>query len=189
MTAVSPIRLTRESVLALGPCRDWREGGIDQYLAGRESVPLDEVLFDVDRRRISEAEQRWLAVRLLFGRSGSLTRWLEGTAERALRRLRGRSGRPEWEEWGARWLSGEDRSKEAAARVEREAAEAEAEEVEAAAMVAREAAEEVDAKAAETWDAWAWASRTDAARAAGLAEVAEEHRLQMQDAIRLLGGA
>ena len=44
-----------------------------------------------------------------------LQQWLNQMVERAIRRSLGKSGCPEWETWAARWLSGEDRTAEAAA--------------------------------------------------------------------------
>jgi hypothetical protein len=57
--------LTAAYVLSLGPCQDWREGGIDRYLAGRTSVPVREVLLDERRELISTADRRWLALSAL----------------------------------------------------------------------------------------------------------------------------
>jgi len=170
------MQLTRESVLALGPCREWREGGIDRYLAGRESALLAEVLLDEDRNRISDADQRWLAAHLLIDRALAYC-WMDVIVERAIRRMLGHSGCPEWEEWAARWLSGEDRTARAARAAE---AAARAAEAEAAAWTAR---------AAEAW-AWAWAAEAAAEGAAEAARAtrAAEHRQQMEDALALLDG-
>lgn len=73
---------------------------------------------------------------------------LEKIVTRAITNNLGKSGVPAWEGWAARWLSGEDRSKESA----------------------EEAAESAEAEAGlmETWAVWmaaTWAARV--ARAAG----------------------
>ena len=72
-----------------------------------------------------------------------LQQWLNQMVERAIRRSLGKSGCPEWETWAAKWLSGEDRTAEAAeavARAARAASEAAAEAAEAVARAAAEAA-------------------------------------------------
>jgi hypothetical protein len=77
--------------------------------------------------------------------------------ERAIRRVLGRSGSQVWETWAERWLSGEDRSEEAAR----------------AAAAAR-----AEARVAWAAERAAWAAR--AARAAR-AEEEDEARLQADD--------
>ena len=200
MSAALPVPvpiLTKESVLALGPGQEWRQGGIDRYLAGRESVPVDEVLLDERRALISEADQRWLAAALLGSRAPE---WAGRCADHVVQ-LALDSGHAEWREWARRWLSGEDRSG-AAARAAAAAEDAWAAWAAArtawAAATAREAAWAA-ATAREAEDAWAELAAATARTAwaawaaAAAAELAARwnpagHRWQMLEAIRMLGG-
>jgi hypothetical protein len=50
-----------------------------------------------------------------------LQQFLNGIAERAISRMRGKSGIPEWETWATDWLSGADRSPKKAVSAERAA--------------------------------------------------------------------
>lgn len=175
------MHLTREYVLGLRPCLYWRQGGIDRYLDGRESVTAREVLTD-ESGKIERCDQRWLAARLLIDRcgAGELQEWLAEIVERAIRRSLGRSGVPAWEAWAEGWIEGEDRSSVAALAARRAAT------VEAKA--ARAAAQAAAASAA--------LAAVDAMKAvvdAGRASLADgdwnvEHRTQMEDALRRLEG-
>ena len=65
-----------------------------------------------------------------------LQQWLNQLVERAIRRMLGHSGCPEWEDWASKWLSGEYRSAEAA-RAAAQAARAAAQAAKAAKTVER----------------------------------------------------
>jgi hypothetical protein len=93
-----------------------------------------------------------------------LQQWLNQTVERAIRRSLGKSGCPEWERWAAKWLSGEDRTAEAA---------------EAAAWEAGAAADAARAAVAASWVARA----ADAAGAAWAARAAWAERKSQYDGL------
>lgn len=142
-----------------------------------------------------------------------LRQWLNNLAERAIRRVLGGSGCSEWEVWASRWLSGEDRSKEAALAAA-EAAEAEAtraseavwelwyanqlsSEDRSAEAAEKEAAEAAEAARAATRAATRAAEATwKTARAAGAAGAAavqaavwsEERKAQYDDLLNLING-
>ena len=177
--------LTIASVLALGPCAEYREGGGARL---RELYPSGQAeLADVLRdERINIEDRVWLGCNALPW--DVLRPRVEVWVERAIRRYLGKSGCPEWEAWAERWLSGEDRSDMAAAR----AAEAEAAAWAAAAARAADAA--VPAVAADAAAAWERAARAAPAaraaraaweRAARAAVAAAEDRLILEDLIEL----
>lgn len=58
--------------------------------------------------KIQEKDRLWAVWRLLPSELRQVA--LNTTLERSIRRMQGRSGVPEWEQWAERWLSGEDRS-------------------------------------------------------------------------------
>ena len=101
------MKLTTESVLALGPCAEYRENGgarlLELYPSG--AAELADVLRD---ERIPIADRVWLGCKTLPW--ATLKPRVEVWVERAIRLSLGKSGSPAWEQWAARWLSGEDRS-------------------------------------------------------------------------------
>lgn len=150
--------LTIESVSALNPCHSAEK--IKAWYPDRTRVRLFTVLRD---DRITRADRVWLAVRVLP--RPVVQRWLEVVIDRAVRRSVGRSGRPAWEAWAARWLSGADRTR--------------------AAVGASEASR---ASLAACWAAEAaWLSGAARTRAAALAAAAEAARVA--DAAVTVGAA
>ena len=171
--------LTIASVLALGPCAEYREGGGARL---RELYPSGQAeLADVLRdERINIEDRVWLGCNALPW--DVLRPRVEVWVERAIRRYLGKSGCPEWEAWAERWLSGEDRSDMAAAR---------AADAAAAARAADAAVPAVAADAAAAWERAALAAPAARAaraaweRAARAAVAAAEDRLILEDLIEL----
>ena len=166
--------LTIASVLALGPCAEYREGGGARL---RELYPSGQAeLADVLRdERINIEDRVWLGCNALPW--DVLRPRVEVWVERAIRRYLGKSGCPEWEAWAERWLSGEDRSDMAAVR---------AADAAAAARAADAAVPAVAADAAAAWERAARAApAARAARAAWERAAEEEDRLMLEDLIEL----
>jgi hypothetical protein len=96
-----------------------------------------------------------------------LNLWLDSLVKRAILRIQGKSGIPEWETWATDWLSGADRSVEKAASAAQAAREEAARE---------EAAREEAARSAARSAAWAAWTAADAAQAAWVAQAIDAAR-------------
>ena len=118
---------------------------------------------------------------------------LERIVERAIRRVRGRSGVPEWEQWAEAWLSGDRSAYAAAAYAARFAADAAwsaayaarsaADAARSAAYAARSAADAARFAAAAAADA-AWSAAAAAARSAAAAAACDDERTKQLADIR-----
>jgi len=175
--------ITVEQVMGYYPCASYDRARVEELFAGRAALTPHEVA----ALDIPASDRLWP---LLRGWPEVRQTWQAVVVERAIRRRLGKSGSPEWETWAAGWLSGHDRSEEAAGEarattdaVAREAAWAAAwAAVDARAAWAVESAEAVSdaaAKAAaesETWATWA----------APLSATAREEEQQVRDYIAAL---
>ena len=124
--------------------------------------------------RLTCGDAVWLATRQGMLSHEVVSRWLHVVVERAIRRALEGKVSPAYRRWADRWLSGEDRSAEAAVAA-RVAAEWSAEAAAAAA-----AAEEV------ARGAWAWASEWAASAAAWADVVEAETEQQVRDLLAIL---
>ncbi len=193
---------TVQEMLAEGPCSEYTEARLTKLGAGRHRLTLLEIL----KLDIPVAHKVWCICR-----AGALTEeqseaWLEGIVTRAITNHVIGCGIPEAEEWGPKWLSGEDRSQYTAQNAAQNAAwrnvawRNTATAAAAAAAAARNAAWRNKAAAAAAPVVWnavvatrntAWRNKAVTAAAKAAATVAArdaEVEQQMQDCIEILKG-
>lgn len=154
-------RLSVDDVMEMGPCRSYSERRVRELFGDSETLSLIEVL-GLD---IPAEDRLWVMFQNGVIEDDVLQRFANVIADRAVRN-HALTYEPT-REWAEAWLSGEDRSKEAArAAIERAAVEAWAAWAAWAAVVAAK---------------WAVAAATDASDSA-----ATERELQVEDLRRLL---
>lgn len=101
-----------DEMLAERPCEDsYPRARLEKLARGRERMTLLEI---IDDRCIPAADRVWVACRPGALTAEQLAAWLELIVTRAVTRHASHCGVAEVETWAARWLSGEDRSAEAA---------------------------------------------------------------------------
>ena len=172
-------KITYEDLERWGACdRDegkrYSRAVLDSRYGAGWSLALREVLED---DRIPAVDRAWVATRREVLSEEQTAAWLDIVVTRVVRKHALRCGVPAVEEWAARWLSGENRSLDAARAV-----------VAAAAWSAA-----WSAAAAATWSAawsaadgaWSWAADAAAWSAAWSARAAEREQ-QCADLLGIL---
>ena len=104
--------ITVDDVMACWPCKcGYPRKRVIELAAGRAAMSLPEIMVV----GIPAEDRVWLACHLLPHHS--LVQLAERWVERAIRRVYPDASR-KWNRWADRWLSGEDRTEDAAAAVE-----------------------------------------------------------------------
>ena len=182
--------LTVDSILALGPCKEYTRERITELLAGPNEWPVADVL----RLETVPLEDRmWLVSRALDAQQ--LARWLELVITRAVTTHALHCGIPTVETWAREWLDGTNRSAagawraETVARTAARAARAVGTTARAAAAAARaaRAADIIAINGAAGFAAVAFeATMATATATAGSADRTTERELQLHDALKAL---
>ena len=115
METISHELITVDDILGWNPCPRYTRKRLERLVG--DGVTLMEIL----RSHIETKNKIWIATRPGVLSSRTRERWLEIMCERAIRRVLGKSGIPEWEIWAEQWISGKDRSAGAAAGAARSA--------------------------------------------------------------------
>jgi len=118
MKTISHELITVDDILGWNPCPRYTRKRLERLVG--DGVTLMEIL----RSHIETKNKIWIATRPGVLSSRTRERWLEIMCERAIRRVLGKSGIPEWEIWAEQWISGTDRSAGAASNAARSAASA-----------------------------------------------------------------
>ena len=118
METISHELITVDDILGWNPCPRYTRKRLERLVG--DGVTLMEIL----RSHIETKNKIWIATRPGVLSSRTRERWLEIMCERAIRRVLGKSGIPEWEIWAEQWISGTDRSAGAASNAARSAASA-----------------------------------------------------------------
>jgi hypothetical protein len=176
-----PNLITVEKIVKHDPCWKLDDGSYDRdairAVVG-DGITLLYLLRKAGKQgcRLTHEDAVWVATRKGFLNPTIQKQWIEIIVSRAVREHALHCGVKGVEAWAEKWLSGEDRTADAA-QAAREAAWVTAWAAEAAARAAQEAG----AAQAAAWAAWA-------AREAGAAEAArvEERKQQVKDLIGLL---
>ena len=108
METISHELITVDDILGWNPCPRYTRKRLERLVG--DGVTLMEIL----RSHIETKNKIWIATRPGVLSSRTRERWLEIMCERAIRRVLGKSGIPEWEIWAEQWISGTDRSAGAA---------------------------------------------------------------------------
>ena len=116
MKTISHELITVDDILGWNPCPRYTRKRLERLVG--DGVTLMEIL----RSHIETKNKIWIATRPGVLSSRTRERWLEIMCERAIRRVLGKSGIPEWEIWAEQWISGTDRSAGAASNAARSAA-------------------------------------------------------------------
>ena len=115
MKTISHELITVDDILGWNPCPRYTRKRLERLVG--DGVTLMEIL----RSHIETKNKIWIATRPGVLSSRTRERWLEIMCERAIRRVLGKSGIPEWEIWAEQWISGTDRSAGAASNAARAA--------------------------------------------------------------------
>jgi hypothetical protein len=99
-------RVTVDDIMYLNPCTEYPSERVEEIFAGRESLALTEIC-DLD---LPPEDVIWTVSRLADPET--LTAWVQRVADRSVERFA--VNNPRISDWAERWLSGEDRSVEAA---------------------------------------------------------------------------
>jgi len=92
-------------VVAWKPCEDYSPDRIAELVPKTGLTPVEVAALD----SVPVEDRIWALLRSeVLG--GALEGAVEAIVQRAIRRVLGHSGCPEWEEWAEKWLSGEDRT-------------------------------------------------------------------------------
>ena len=169
------LTVTVDMVMAMRPCPDYTRARVEELARGRERLTFADVL----RLRIPSEHRIWLMLHVELMPLALIVQAANDFADRAVRRVRETSTDVAWNRWADGWLSGRDRTSDAARY----------------AVAARDAAWDALAAARAAWDAARDAARAawDAARAAwdaawdvGAAWAAAETRWQLKHIAKLM---
>ena len=177
------LTVTVDMVMAMRPCPDYTRARVEELARRRERLTFADVL----RLRIPSEHRIWLMLHVELMPLALIVQAANDFADRAVRRVRETSTDVAWNRWADGWLSGRDRTSNAAvcaAKSTEDAAWAAEAGARAAARAAALAAAEEAALAAAraAWDAArdAALAAARAARDAGDASGAAETRWQLK---------
>jgi len=107
--------MTKNEILALGPCHDYTEKRLEELARGRESVSLPEIL---RMEEIPLHHRVWLLSHSeVWANPKNCHVWMKQFVTRAITNNALHCGVPEYERWAENWLDGSDRTAASADRV------------------------------------------------------------------------